>query len=113
VWPGFGENSRVLKWIFERLDDAADAQETPIGLLPTRASLDTSGLTLSDGALDLLLSVDAEVWREEAALIPPHYDAFGERLPKALWEEHEALVERLGGRRIVRAETRTRVYAPG
>jgi phosphoenolpyruvate carboxykinase (GTP) len=97
VWPGYGENSRVLKWIVERLEGEADAQLTPIGYLPTKASLDTSGLTLSDHHLDLLLSVDTEVWIEEASLIPPDYEKFGDRLPRELWDEHAALVLRLEG----------------
>jgi phosphoenolpyruvate carboxykinase (GTP) len=95
VWPGFGENSRVLKWIFERLAGRADAVETPIGLLPTKASLDVSGLKITDAQLDLLLSVDKEVWAEEASLIPPAYEKFGARLPKSLWDQHAALVQRL------------------
>jgi phosphoenolpyruvate carboxykinase (GTP) len=95
VWPGYGENSRVLKWIVERLNNKAEAQETPIGLVPTKDALDTSGLKLSDEQLDLLLSVDPEVWTEEAALIPPAYEKFGPRLPAALWEEHAALLKRL------------------
>ncbi|MBS0298038.1 MAG: phosphoenolpyruvate carboxykinase (GTP) [Proteobacteria bacterium] len=95
VWPGFGENSRVLKWIFERADGKADAQATPIGFVPTREALDTSGLNLSDAQLDLLLGVDKAVWKEEAALIPAGYEKFGERLPKALWREYEALLDRL------------------
>jgi phosphoenolpyruvate carboxykinase (GTP) len=99
VWPGFGENARVLKWICERLSGRGESQKTAIGVLPTKEGLDVSGLDLSDDALDLLLSVDAEVWREEASLIPPAYEAFGDRLPKALWEEYAALVARLGGER--------------
>jgi phosphoenolpyruvate carboxykinase (GTP) len=95
VWPGFGDNVRVLKWIFERLDGSADAVDTPIGRLPSRASLDLRGLDLREDQLDLLLSVDTEVWKEEAALIPPHYEKFGARMPKALWEEHADLTERL------------------
>ncbi|MBC6980901.1 phosphoenolpyruvate carboxykinase (GTP) [Caulobacter sp. 17J80-11] len=95
VWPGYGENSRVLKWIVDRLEGRAEAVDTPIGRLPTKAALDTAGLDLSDADLDLLLSVDADVWAEEAALIPPFYEKFGERLPKALWAQHAALVERL------------------
>jgi phosphoenolpyruvate carboxykinase (GTP) len=97
VWPGYGENSRVLKWIVERLEGEADATATAIGYVPTRAALDVSGLDLSDEALDLLLDVDHDVWAEEAALIPPHYEAFGDRLPAALWEEHAALMQRLAG----------------
>jgi phosphoenolpyruvate carboxykinase (GTP) len=95
VWPGFGENSRVLKWICERLDGAAAAVETPIGLLPTKESLDTAGLDITDEQLDLLLTVDTEVWKEEAALIPDGYKIFGDRLPAELWKEYEALVHRL------------------
>ncbi len=95
VWPGFGDNVRVLKWIFERLDGAADAVDTPIGRLPSRASLDLIGLDLREDQLDLLLSVDTEVWKEEAVLIAPHYEKFGARMPKALWEEHADLTERL------------------
>jgi len=97
VWPGYGENSRVLKWIVERIEGEADAQMTPIGYLPTKASLDVSGLTISDHQLDLLLSVDTEVWIEEASLIPPAYEKFGDRLPRELWDEHAALVGRLEG----------------
>ncbi|MFE2595149.1 phosphoenolpyruvate carboxykinase (GTP) [Streptomyces sp. NPDC059396] len=96
VWPGFGENSRVLKWIVERLEGTADGVRTPIGVLPTMESLDTAGLKLSDEELELLLSVDKGVWREEASLIPAHLRTFGEHAPKGLWEEYEALVERLG-----------------
>ncbi|HUZ12236.1 MAG TPA: phosphoenolpyruvate carboxykinase (GTP) [Caulobacteraceae bacterium] len=97
VWPGFGDNARVLKWIFGRLDGTADAIETPIGRLPTRSSLDVGGLELSLDALSLLFSIDAEDWRGEAALIAAHYRKFGERLPQALWRQHEALTERLAG----------------
>ena len=96
VWPGFGENSRVLKWIVERLDGKAAAVETPIGRLPARGSLDVSGLDITDEQLDLLTSVDVEVWKEEASLVPAHYAIFGDTLPKALWNELEALNARLG-----------------
>ena len=95
VWPGFGDNARVLKWIAERLDGEAEAIDTPVGRVPTRASLDLSGLALSDTDLSTLLDVDAEVWSEEAALIPAFYDRFAERLPKALWRQHAALTQRL------------------
>ena len=95
LWPGYGENSRVLKWIVERLEGKAAAQDAPIGRLPTKESLDVEGLGLTDEQLELLLSVDPEVWKEEAALIPADYQKFGERLPRALWAEHEALLQRL------------------
>ncbi|RZE09106.1 phosphoenolpyruvate carboxykinase (GTP) [Streptomyces albidoflavus] len=96
VWPGFGENSRVLKWIVERLDGTAEGVETPIGVLPTKESLDTAGLEISDADLDFLLTVDKGAWREEAALVPDHFNTFGDHTPKELWDEHQALVERLG-----------------
>jgi phosphoenolpyruvate carboxykinase (GTP) len=107
VWPGFGENSRVLKWIVERLDGKAEAVDTPIGRVPSKASLDLSGLTLTDAQLDLLLAVDPDIWAQEAALIPDFYQKFGEHMPKALWAEYEALVGRLqktGQREVVAAE---------
>jgi len=96
VWPGYGDNSRVLKWIVERLEGEAAASDTPIGRVPAPGALDVSGLDLTQAQLDLLLTVDPVVWREEAALIPPDYERFGDRLPEALWAEHSALVERLG-----------------
>ena len=95
VWPGFGDNSRVLKWIVGRLEGQAEAHATPIGNVPTPDSLDTSGLSLTDHQLELLLSVDRSVWKEEASLIPEGYEKFGDRLPAELWEEHEALLDRL------------------
>ncbi|MET8410152.1 phosphoenolpyruvate carboxykinase (GTP) [Streptomyces sp. NPDC005195] len=96
VWPGFGENSRVLKWIVDRLDGRAEGVETPIGVLPAKGALDTKGLDLSESELDFLLTVDREVWREEAALVPEHLNTFGEHTPKELWDEYRALVRRLG-----------------
>ena len=95
VWPGYGDNSRVLKWIVERLDGQAESHDTPIGRLPTVESLDVDGLSLSQQQVHLLLSVDRSVWKEEASLIPEFYDRFGDRLPKALRDEHEALIQRL------------------
>ncbi|MDE2355341.1 MAG: phosphoenolpyruvate carboxykinase (GTP) [Alphaproteobacteria bacterium] len=97
VWPGFGDNSRVLKWIVERLEGRAGAVETAIGHVPASKDLDLDGLDLAPADLDLLLGVDAEVWREEASLIPPAYERFGDRLPGALWAQYDALVRRLGG----------------
>jgi phosphoenolpyruvate carboxykinase (GTP) len=95
VWPGFGDNARVLKWIAERLDGEAEAIDTPVGRVPTREALNLSGLTLGEADLSTLLDVDAAVWSQEAALIPDFYAQFGERLPQALWDQHAALVERL------------------
>lgn len=95
VWPGFGDNARVLKWIAERIDGEAEAVDTPVGRVPSREALDLSGLDLTEAQLEILLNVDAQVWTEEAALIPAFYGRFGERLPKALWSQHAALVDRL------------------
>ncbi|MGV9393320.1 phosphoenolpyruvate carboxykinase (GTP) [Streptomyces olivaceus] len=96
VWPGFGENGRVLKWIVERLEGTADGVETAIGVLPTKESLDTDGLDLADADLEFLLSVDKDVWREEAALVPEHLNTFGDHTPTELWDQYRALVRRLG-----------------
>jgi phosphoenolpyruvate carboxykinase (GTP) len=95
AWPGFGENARVLKWIVERIEGTADARQTPIGLLPSEGALDLSGLALSDTQKDLLLEVDADVWREEARLSRTYLATFGDRLPPALWREQEGLETRL------------------
>lgn len=95
VWPGYGENSRVLKWIVDRLEGEADAVDSVIGRLPRRDGLDLTGLDLTDAQLDLLLTVDPDIWRAEAALIPEAYDRFGARLPPALWRQLDALRERL------------------
>ncbi|MCX4548592.1 phosphoenolpyruvate carboxykinase (GTP) [Streptomyces sp. NBC_01387] len=96
VWPGFGENSRVLKWIVERLDGGGEGVESPIGILPAEGALDTKGLDVSEADMDFLLTVDKDVWREEAALIPEHLNTFGDHAPKELWDEYHALVKRLG-----------------
>jgi len=95
VWPGFGENSRVLKWIVDRLEGRTAAVDTPIGKVPAPGALDVAGLSLSQAQLDLLLTVDNEVWAEEAGLIPEHYARFGDRLPAELSRQYEALIERL------------------
>jgi phosphoenolpyruvate carboxykinase (GTP) len=95
LWPGFGENSRVLKWVLERIDGTAGATETPIGNVPTAADLDLSGLDLDDGDLSELLSVDAEAWAHEVALIENHFAFIGERLPQAMLTQLENLRSRL------------------
>ena len=84
LWPGFGENSRVLKWVFERVDNDADAVDTPIGRLPTIAALDTDGLDIDEADLEALLSVDAAGWRDAVPQIRAHYAQFGDRLPAQL-----------------------------
>jgi phosphoenolpyruvate carboxykinase (GTP) len=96
LWPGYGENSRVLKWIVERLSGAAGATRSPVGNLPAPGALDIDGLGISEGDLDVLLSVDTSAWKQEAARIPEHFRTFGERLPSQLWDEYHGLLDRLG-----------------
>jgi phosphoenolpyruvate carboxykinase (GTP) len=95
AWPGFGENSRVLKWICRRLSGQAGAVPTVIGNLPAPGDLDTAGLPVSDEDLKVLLSVDRGTWQDEAALIGEHLASFGTRLPPQLQDEHDALLKRL------------------
>jgi len=97
LWPGYGENSRVLKWIFERVQGTASAVDTPIGRLPAPGALDLSGLNLADGAIEELLRVDVERWSGELTEIRSHFDKFGSRLPKGLSDELKALEQRLTG----------------
>ncbi|MFJ5923174.1 phosphoenolpyruvate carboxykinase (GTP) [Kitasatospora sp. NPDC092948] len=96
VWPGYGENSRVLKWIVERLEGSAEGVETPIGVLPTVEGFDLDGLEIPAADQELLFSVDNEIWKQEAALVPAHLEMFGEHTPKELWDEYQSLVKRLG-----------------
>ena len=102
IWPGFGDNVRVLKWITERLEGDAGAVDTPVGHVPTPDALDLDGIALTDAQLRTLLDVDPEVWSEEAALIPAFFEKFGDRLPAALWRQHEALTKRLDRARAAR-----------
>ena len=91
LWPGYGENSRVLKWVFERINGQAKAEKTPIGYLPTHDSLDTNGVNVTNEDLKELLSVDANGWKEAVPQIREHYAAFGERLPNTLRESLDEL----------------------
>jgi phosphoenolpyruvate carboxykinase (GTP) len=95
LWPGFGENSRVLKWVLERVAGGGDATETPIGWVPTPESLDTTGLDIDEATLQELLSVDKDSWRQEVQLINGHFEFVGDRLPQAMKDELENLEKRL------------------
>ncbi|HOE95451.1 MAG TPA: phosphoenolpyruvate carboxykinase (GTP) [Candidatus Sumerlaeota bacterium] len=97
LWPGYGENSRVLAWVINRVAGKAEARETPIGYVPTPEAIDTSGLDIPADSMKSLLAVDPEEWRAELPLIKEHFEQFGERLPAALWEEYRALAQRLDG----------------
>jgi phosphoenolpyruvate carboxykinase (GTP) len=96
LWPGYGENSRVLKWICERVEGKGKAQSTAIGNLPTPDALDLNGLNLPAEDVQLLLAVDAAGWRHEAADVAANYVKFGSRLPKALSDQLDGLRRRLG-----------------
>ncbi len=100
LWPGYGENSRVLKWIFERVTGTGEAIDTPIGRLPASGALDLNDLVLAPDHLRKLLEVDVEGWSAELPLIRQHLEKFGDRLPSALKEELNALEQRLQGAKI-------------
>ncbi len=87
IWPGYGENSRVIEWIFGRCSDEDDAVRTPIGLLPAPGALDTDGLDIDAGRMAGLLAVDPAAWAQEAAAIAGHYEKFGSKLPPELAAE--------------------------
>jgi phosphoenolpyruvate carboxykinase (GTP) len=95
LWPGFGENSRVLAWVFERCDDRAGTRETPIGLVPSEDALDISGLDLSPDALAKLLAVDPAEWRDQLPRLREHFAMFGDKLPDDLAKQLDALEARL------------------
>jgi phosphoenolpyruvate carboxykinase (GTP) len=96
LWPGFGENSRVLEWVFRRCEGDAEAVETPIGLLPAEGEINTEGLDISEAAMRELLSVDADLVREQLPQVREHLDGFGEKLPGEITAQLKALEQRLG-----------------
>jgi phosphoenolpyruvate carboxykinase (GTP) len=95
LWPGFGENSRVLKWVFERCDGKVHAKETPIGRIPEVADLDTKGLDIKGAHVEELLGVEVDGWLAEVPRIKEHFAHFGKHLPEGLNAELEALEQRL------------------
>ncbi|MBO6565844.1 MAG: phosphoenolpyruvate carboxykinase (GTP), partial [Pseudomonadales bacterium] len=95
MWPGFGENSRILKWVFERCAGTADAIETPIGNLPGIDGLDFSGLDISDDEIATLLRVEIDGWLSELPLIEDYYNTFQGKVPEELFNELAALKQRL------------------
>ena len=96
LWPGYGENSRVLEWVFERVAGRGDAVETAIGYVPTKDALNLEGLDVSDADLDELLKVDPADWKAEVPLIREHFASFGDRLPAELAAQVDDLERRLG-----------------
>jgi phosphoenolpyruvate carboxykinase (GTP) len=97
LWPGFGDNLRVLRWIIDRCEDRVGAQETPIGWLPHPEDIDTRGLDISEDTMHALLSVDADQWKTEMNSIGSYLATFGDRLPIELKREHEKVVSALNG----------------
>lgn len=96
IWPGFGDNMRVLKWIIDRCDGKADAVETPIGYEPKPEDIELEGLDIDIETVKGLLTVDIDLWKNEVKGIKEFYDKFGDRLPKELIEELDRLEARLG-----------------
>jgi phosphoenolpyruvate carboxykinase (GTP) len=96
LWPGYGDNSRVLKWICERVEVTGNARKTAIGNLPTPDALDLSGLNLAAEDVKCLLAVDVAGWKTEVADVAANYAKFGSHLPKALNDQLDGLKKRLG-----------------
>jgi phosphoenolpyruvate carboxykinase (GTP) len=96
LWPGYGDNSRVLEWVFERCAGRGEAVDTPIGYVPARGTIPVEGLDVSDADMDELLRVDVDGWRNELPLISAYFDSLGDRAPSALLDELARLEKRLG-----------------
>jgi phosphoenolpyruvate carboxykinase (GTP) len=93
LWPGFGENLRVLRWIIDRCENRVAGIETPIGFLPDPKDIDVSGLDVAADTMQTLLSINAEQWQEEMNSVGEYLDGFGERLPDDLRKEHQRIVD--------------------
>ena len=96
MWPGFGENCRVLKWVAQRVDGLAEAVETPIGFLPAEGSLDVEGLDIDEADLSAVVSYTESEWRDEVPRIGRWFDTFGWRLPRELVDELRTLETAFG-----------------
>ena len=97
LWPGFGENSRILKYVIDRVEGRVEANETPIGLVPSPSAIDTHGLDISTEQLEAALRVDVEEWKAEIPQINEWFEKFGDTLPTTLWTELDGLKARLDG----------------
>jgi phosphoenolpyruvate carboxykinase (GTP) len=95
LWPGYGENVRVLKWMLDRIEGRAEATETPIGYVPTPSSLTLDGLSISRESIDELLRVDPADWVVEEEATGEFFEKFGSRLPEEIRQEHRELASRL------------------
>ncbi|HEV3368945.1 MAG TPA: phosphoenolpyruvate carboxykinase domain-containing protein, partial [Acidimicrobiales bacterium] len=96
LWPGYGENSRVLEWVFDRVGSKAEAEDSPIGWIPTPDAIDVDGLDVSKEDMAELLRVDSDEWKAEVPSIREHFAKFGDRLPAALTKAVDELERRLG-----------------
>ena len=96
IWPGFGENIRVLKWIFDRTDNSNNALKSEIGYLPDKGAIDISGLDISENDIDMLFSIQKDKWKAEVEEIEKYFKIFGDKLPQGLRKELNDLEERLG-----------------
>lgn len=95
LWPGFGENIRVLKWIVDRVNNRVEAQETPIGYIPHLEDLDTKGLAVSKESLEKLFAIDKDGWKKETEDIEVFFKKFGDRMPKEIWDELNRMKKKL------------------
>ena len=95
LWPGYGENSRVLRWVFDRCEGTAVAADTPIGRVPARGQLDLAGLDVPAGNVEKMLNIDIDGWLAEVPLIREHFAKFGSHLPDGLRQELDRLEQRL------------------
>jgi phosphoenolpyruvate carboxykinase (GTP) len=95
LWPGFGENLRVLRWIIDRCEGRVDATETPIGFLPQSHDIDTTGLDISEDAMRVLTTIDVEHWRVENAHFADYLGEYGNHVPAALIEQQQQLAKEL------------------
>jgi phosphoenolpyruvate carboxykinase (GTP) len=96
LWPGFGENSRVLKWVVERIEGTAAAVDTPIGRVPAPGALDLDGLDADLADVEAAMAVDPQEWKAEIPQITEWFEKFGDKLPTTLWAELDSLKARLG-----------------
>jgi phosphoenolpyruvate carboxykinase (GTP) len=95
LWPGFGENLRVMRWIIDRCEGRVGARETPIGFLPDPADIDTESLDISADNLQALTSIDADQWRAEMESVGEYLDTYGDRLPEVLRQQQKAILSEL------------------
>ena len=95
MWPGFGDNMRVLNWILDRCDGKVDAKETAIGYVPNTADVDVTGLDMTNDQIEALLSIDKDVWMDDVANIKEYFAQFGDKLPKAMAEQLDTLESNL------------------